>query len=284
MGGPLLVRERSMNTAAQEILIERLTLGISDHGAHSPDRRSFRRITSRDNHLTRVPQAPALDTMTSMSDRDIDRGTMGGFDPVRHWDATYDTRGATGVSWYQQQPNVSLELIGEVATNGGSAIDVGGGESLLVDRLLERGFGDVTVLDVSPVALTAARLRVKDSSVTWLHADLCKWRPERTYRVWHDRAVFHFLTTPSDRATYLAALSGGTAPGSTVIIGTFALDGPKSCSGLPVVRYSTATLAAILGERYEVVATREERHVTPSGGVQPFTWLAARVRSDSRTA
>jgi len=175
---------------------------------------------------------------------------------------------------------MSLALIAALGVRPETpAIDVGGGNSLLVDHLLERGFADVTVLDVSSAALAQAQQRVGEAPVTWLEADVCGWRPERTYGLWHDRAVFHFLVNPADRAAYLDALWAATAPGAAVIIGAFAQDGPESCSGLPVARYSADGLASVVGGLCEVTTTSQEQHTTPGGDVQPFTWLAARRRA-----
>ena len=196
-----------------------------------------------------------------------------------HWDLVYETREASEVSWYQPFPQVSMELIGELDIGRDIAvIDVGSGESTLVDELAGGGFTDVTVLDISAVALAESRRRVVDERVSWLEVDLLAWRPERHYGLWHDRAVFHFLIDRADRAAYVDVLRAATGPGSAVIIATFSPDGPESCSGLPVARYSADALAATLGDGFEVVAARYERHTTPAGDVQPFTWVAGRFR------
>jgi trans-aconitate methyltransferase len=196
-----------------------------------------------------------------------------------HWDHRYDTIGPESVSWHQDTPVVSLELI--AAVSGGtrpSLIDVGGGASTLVDHLLAAGHTDVTVLDLSPVALDAARRRVGERpEVTWQARDLLTWEPDRTWGVWHDRAVLHFLLTDDDRARYAGALRKAVAPGGAVVIGTFAEDGPTNCSGLPVRRHSAADLRALLGD-LEIVEERREVHRTPGGAAQPFTWIAGRLR------
>lgn len=165
-----------------------------------------------------------------------------------------------------------------------AVIDVGGGASTLVDALIQRGFGDITVLDISAVALSEARRRLGEpAGVTWLHSDLFTWRPERRWGMWHDRAVFHFLTASDDQATYLEKMRSALRPGGAFVIGTFAADGPSHCSGLPVVGYDAPTLisriAGVLGE-IRIVGHRSETHVTPSGGVQPFTWIAGLAASD----
>ena len=200
-----------------------------------------------------------------------------------HWDTAYD-RGAATVSWYQPTPTVSLGLVDELAVPVDAAVvDVGGGASTLVDHLLARGHTDVTVLDVSARALAAARSRIGASAaVAWVHADLLSWRPERRYDLWHDRAVFHFVVDPADRARYRATLLAVLAPGGAVVLATFAADGPEFCSGLPVARYSPGELADAIGDDFDVVATRRDEHHTPQGVVQPFSWIAAR-RRDGRS-
>lgn len=194
-----------------------------------------------------------------------------------HWENAYTTSDATEVSWFQAEPLVSLELIQVLRVPlTASVIDIGGGASRLVDHLVERGFSDVSVLDISESALRIARLRLGDSvPISWLHEDLLLWHPARRYDLWHDRAVFHFLVDDGDRNAYLEALRAGIAPGGTVILATFADDGPKYCSGLPVARSSAEDLAAVLGDSFVVTETRREEHRTPSGVVQPFTWVAA---------
>jgi len=196
-----------------------------------------------------------------------------------HWDATYEAKGSQGVSWYQAVPKVALDLIRQLEVLADApVIDVGGGESLLVDNLLIQGFSDVTVLDLSKVALDEAHQRTPSAQARWVQADVRSWAPARTYGLWHDRAVFHFLVEPDDRAAYLRTLMAATSPGSAVIVATFAPTGPETCSGLPVVRYSSPALAEALGPRFELLATQQEEHTTPSGGVQPFTWVAGRRR------
>lgn len=159
-----------------------------------------------------------------------------------------------------------------------SVIDAGGGASTLVDALMERGFDDVTVLDISATGIQAAQRRLGPSAarVQWIVADLRDWRPSRTYQVWHDRAVLHFLTADADRQSYLDTLTASTAAGAAAIFATFAPDGPRQCSGLPVARYSAHDLAALLGDRWTSVADDREEHVTPAGAVQPFVWAVFR--------
>jgi SAM-dependent methyltransferase len=193
-----------------------------------------------------------------------------------HWDTAYSTRGVDGVSWYQAVPALSLELLEALdIPREAAVIDVGGGASFLVDELVARGFRDLTVLDLSASALDATRERLPDGApVRFVQADLLEWEPDRRYDVWHDRAVFHFLVAASDRDRYVATLREAVVPRGTVIVGTFAEDGPELCSGLPVDRYSAADLSAALGDAFDVLETRREHHVTPRGAVQPFTWVA----------
>jgi SAM-dependent methyltransferase len=203
---------------------------------------------------------------------------------AQHWDAAYEVRGVTEVSWFQPVATVSIELIERLETpTDASVIDIGGGASLLVDALLERGFSDLSVLDVSKSALDAVRERLGPTKpVALLHQDLLGWKPERRFDLWHDRAVFHFLVDRSDRATYLQTLRSALRPGGAVVMATFASDGPEYCSGLPVARYSSVDLAEILGPDFAVVEQLREEHVTPAGATQPFTWVAARNVVDGR--
>ncbi len=200
----------------------------------------------------------------------------------RHWDDRYEQIDAEHVSWFQTRPNVSLALIDQLEIDPPtSVIDIGGGSSSLVDELLAQGFGDVTVLDVSGTALDISRRRLTDPhGVTWLHTDVLSWTPTRRWGLWHDRAVFHFLTEPADRADYLRRLASGLALGGVFIIATFALEGPEQCSGLPVSRYDaeglTDTITTAVPDA-TIIATRDEDHVTPSGATQPFTWTAGTV-------
>lgn len=193
-----------------------------------------------------------------------------------HWNAVYDTKGEDGVSWYQATPTVTLELLDALGIERDAAIiDLGGGASVVVDHLLDRGFTDVTVLDVSKVALddTSARLGPDADRVHWLHRDIFDWVPERRYGLWHDRAVFHFLIEADERADYLRVLRSGIAPGGRVVIATFDAHGPTHCSGLPVVRYSATELAEVFAPHFELVDTRTEEHLTPAGLIQPFSWV-----------
>jgi SAM-dependent methyltransferase len=193
-----------------------------------------------------------------------------------HWEAVYRTSGVRDVSWYQPEPEVSLELIDELGVGRDDAIlDVGGGGSSLAARLLARGFSDI-VFDVSSRALELARedLGAEAARVHWIARDLLRWSPQRRYDLWHDRAVLHFLVEGAERERYLETLRSATRGGAKVVIGTFAADGPARCSGLPVARYDVDGLASAVGDAFVTRTTRREEHRTPGGSVQPFTWVA----------
>jgi 2-polyprenyl-3-methyl-5-hydroxy-6-metoxy-1,4-benzoquinol methylase len=190
-----------------------------------------------------------------------------------HWESVYRTKGERDVSWFQERPEISLELIKAtgIAPDAG-IIDIGGGASRLVDALLDAGFVNLTVLDLSESALAAAKARIgaPGAKVKWIAADITAWQPSEAYDLWHDRAAFHFLTEAKDRAAYAARVSRAVRAGGHVIIGTFALDGPERCSGLPVVRHDAASIAAILGPSFTLVETRKHAHRTPMDTVQRF--------------
>jgi trans-aconitate methyltransferase len=198
---------------------------------------------------------------------------------AEHWNQAYQ-HGDTTRSWYQRRPTTSLRMLERCGLDPGtSLIDVGGGAATLVDALLELGHRDLTVLDISPDALAIARRRLGPSAerVEWIVADLLTWQPARTWQVWHDRAVLHFLTPDQARHRYLPALHAATRAGdATAIFATFAPDGPQTCSGLPVTRYGVGDLTDLLGSSWELVADERAEHTTPSGGIQPFTWAAFR--------
>lgn len=195
-----------------------------------------------------------------------------------HWDERYRTIGDGAVSWYEAEPRLSLDLIEFVgAGRDDSVIDVGGGASSLMRRLDQRGFSDLTVLDISSEALDSARTRfARPSDVTWIEADLLDWSPERRWALWHDRAVFHFLTDPGDRELYRHLLRRAVEPGGAIVIATFAEDGPTTCSGLPVERYGPDRLLTEIGPGFTGLGHGRIDHVTPSDTIQPFTWVAAR--------
>lgn len=171
-----------------------------------------------------------------------------------YWESVYASKGELDLSWTQAEPLMSLSLIGEVCPTG-RVIDVGGGASLLAERLLERGYS-VTVLDISQSAIDRARNRLRDSQIQWIVADVTENPQLGSFDVWHDRAVFHFLTAPADRAAYTALLARTVAVGGHAVVATFALDGPEKCSGLEVRRYDGEALAAELGPRFDLLKER----------------------------
>jgi Methyltransferase domain len=203
-----------------------------------------------------------------------------GPDTAAQWDAAY-AAGETARSWFQQRPQMSLRML-ELAgvSAAASVIDVGGGASPLAAALLDRGFRDITVLDISAAGMAYAQRRLggRAEHVQWLVADLRTWEPRRRYGVWHDRAVFHFLTAEQDRRRYLHALDAAIEPDAAAVFGCFAPDGPQQCSGLPVARYSPAELADQLGRQWKLISQAREEHLTPAGATQPFTWAALRKR------
>lgn len=201
---------------------------------------------------------------------------------TEHWDGVYTRLDETQVSWFLDTPTSSLELLDAAGVGPQhSVVDVGAGAARLVDALLQRGFTDLTALDVSDAGLARARRRLGPAAaqVRWEVADLLDWTPGRSFEVWHDRAVFHFLVDPDDRARYREVLTSALAPGALVVVGTFAQDGPQRCSDLPVARYDADGLAEALGDGLEVLDTRREEHRTPWDAVQTFTWLTLRRRS-----
>ncbi|MCP3379371.1 class I SAM-dependent methyltransferase [Bradyrhizobium sp. CCGUVB4N] len=202
-------------------------------------------------------------------------------DRTTHWDNVYATKGEAEVSWFQDSPAISLEMIRVAHPDHHAAIiDVGGGASRLVDALLQDGYRDIAVLDLSANALDAARKRIgaAASTIDWIVADATTWQPAKTWDIWHDRAAFHFLTDPHDRAAYVERLRSAVAPDGHVIIATFAPNGPEKCSGLPVQRHDSASLSAELGPEFELIETRSEVHHTPWHSTQAFQFSRFRRR------
>lgn len=193
-----------------------------------------------------------------------------------HWNRIYQTKGSQDVSWYQRCPDVALELIAaSIGSEDAGIIDVGGGASTLVDFLLDAGYTRLAVLDLSGVALSHSRSRLGAGAdrVEWLEADVASFEPPHRFGLWHDRAVFHFLTATEDRRGYVATLRRTLQPGGAVIISTFALDGPQKCSGLDVVRYDEQSILAELGPEFRLRQVRRETHVTPSQSEQRFIYF-----------
>ncbi len=199
-----------------------------------------------------------------------------------HWESVFETKPTDAVSWYEASPTTSVSLLVEAGLTAGSdVIDIGGGDSRLAGELMAHGVGHVTVVDLSAAALARARIRTGLSSerVTWLEGDITRLDlPAANYDLWHDRAVFHFLTDERDRARYIATAARSVRVGGTVVIGTFALDGPTRCSGLEVQRYSPDDLAAEFGPAFLLGRGFGAGHRTPGGTEQRFTWaLLTRV-------
>lgn len=200
-------------------------------------------------------------------------------DRQSHWQTVYLTKGEQQVSWSQADPQPSLRLIESAAPGrDASIIDIGGGASRLIDALLASGFHDLTVLDLSEAALASARERIgaAGAAVRWVADDATVWQPQQAFDIWHDRAAFHFLVAESDRAAYLERLHRGVKAGGHAVIGTFALDGPEKCSGLPVQRYDPAALSRTIGPAFELIAHEAHRHVTPWGATQSFQFSVLR--------
>ncbi len=192
-----------------------------------------------------------------------------------HWHRVYGKKTSEQVSWYQEHPTASLDLIRATGLGKQARIlDVGGGTSKLVDCLLEIGFTRVGVLDITGSALAEAQRRLGASAdrVEWIEADVRTFQPSHSWDLWHDRAVFHFLTDPAHRAAYHAALDRTVPEGGHVVVATFGPQGPTHCSGLEVVRYSSAHLAAEFGPTLQLIESRTERHRTPSGAEQEFVY------------
>ena len=201
-------------------------------------------------------------------------------DPKKHWETIYRTKDVHSVSWFQPEARESLDLItGFAPERATPIIDVGGGASVLVDDLLAAGYADVTVLDLSETALEISRQRLGDraAKVKWIAGDV-RNAPlgDGEYGLWHDRAVFHFLTDAADRQAYVAQVERTVRSSGYVLIATFAEDGPATCSGLPVVRYSAESLHLEFGPAFRVVASAHEDHRTPAGREQSFLYCLCR--------
>lgn len=201
-------------------------------------------------------------------------------DLTDHWDRIYRAKRWTEVSWYQPDPKLSFGLISEVTPSTSARIvDVGGGASLLVDRLVGAGYENVKVLDVSAEALAIARRRLGEGArhVRWLTSSVLDTVFEDPYDVWHDRAVFHFLTVVEDRRRYVEQVRRSLRPGGYVVVATFSDQGPTKCSGLDVVGYSAESLWQEFGEGFDLVLSHDEIHTTPGGSVQAFVYCLFRV-------
>jgi len=197
-------------------------------------------------------------------------------DRKQHWEQVYATKASDSVSWFQEHAEQSLRLIHNTRLGKDAAIiDVGGGAATLVDDLAAEGYTDLTVLDLSSAALAVAKQRLGKyaDAVHWMEGDITSVElPAQRFDIWHDRAVFHFLTDPADRRAYVERLMHAVRPGGHVIIATFAEDGPEKCSGLPVMRYQPETLRAELGDAFLLVEHEKAAHHTPLGAVQQFVY------------
>ena len=201
-------------------------------------------------------------------------------DAQAHWEKVYTEKVSNAVSWYRPHLETSLALIERVCSRNSAIIDVGGGESTLADDLLSHGYANVTVLDISQKAVDANKQRLGSAAerVHWLVADITKSElPRSTYDVWHDRAVFHFLTAPSDREAYVRQAAKAVKPGGYVIVSTFGPEGPTKCSGLDVIRYDAQSLHREFGVHFRLLESLKELHQTPFGTIQQFLYCSCRV-------
>jgi 2-polyprenyl-3-methyl-5-hydroxy-6-metoxy-1,4-benzoquinol methylase len=197
-------------------------------------------------------------------------------DRKSHWEKIYNNKISMQMSWYQEEPTLSLQLIRKIQlAHDAPIIDVGGGSSLLVDCLCKEGYTNISVLDVSAKALATAKDRLGDDAnkVEWQQKDVTQFVPPHQFSLWHDRAVFHFLTDKSDRENYLKVLNRALEPNGHIIIATFAIGGPTKCSGLDIVQYDAGKLMAELGTGFELVETRTETHITPTNQEQKFAYF-----------
>jgi ubiquinone/menaquinone biosynthesis C-methylase UbiE len=198
------------------------------------------------------------------------------FDRKAHWQNVYQEKSPLDVSWYQKEPKLSLELIHRTGVSDDEPIiDVGGGASVLVDFLCKDGFTNLSVLDISGNALADARQRLGGSAknIKWIESDIIEFNSSHKFTLWHDRAVFHFLTEESDRRKYVSTLTQALKVGGHLIIAAFAIGGPNKCSGLEIVQYDASKLKAELGEEFELLEERNEIHITPANKEQMFMYF-----------
>ncbi len=198
------------------------------------------------------------------------------FDRKAHWESVYQKKSPLDVSWYQKEPKLSLSLIHRTGVQSDETIiDVGSGASVLVDYLYKEGFTNLSVLDISANALASAKKRLGDSAngIKWVEADVTEFSPPHQFTLWHDRAVFHFLTDKSDRNNYVKVLKNVLKPNGHLIIATFAIGGPEKCSGLEIVQYDSSRLMIELGEDFELAEEKNEVHITPANKEQKFRYF-----------
>ena len=197
-------------------------------------------------------------------------------DRKEHWENVYQRNSPLKLSWYKEDPKLSMRLVHDTEISRDAAIiDVGGGASTLVDRLVDEGYSNVAVLDVAARALTQARIRLAADAcrVQWYEEDVTRFESPNQYSLWHDRAVFHFLVNKKDRDKYVKVLRQSLRPGGHLIMMTFAIDGPSKCSGLDIVQYDEPTLAAALGSGFQLMESGFENHFTPAGKQQKFAYF-----------
>lgn len=208
------------------------------------------------------------------------------FNRKDHWESVYSEKQANEVSWYQQHPQCSLELIKATCIDSTARIiDIGGGASTLVDFLLDAGYENMSVLDISHAAIEQAKSRLGDRAdkVAWFEQDITGGEVDALlaggfFDMWHDRAVFHFLTDEHDQSIYVRTLASVLAPGAHAIIAAFDLEGPEKCSGLDIVRYSPETMSSVIGDAFQLVETSTEKHLTPGGYTQSFVFCCFKKR------
>jgi ubiquinone/menaquinone biosynthesis C-methylase UbiE len=201
------------------------------------------------------------------------------FDRKKHWENIYQTKKFEEVSWYQSKPETSLEFIHEFNVPKNAAIiDIGGGDSFLVDYLLGEGYEDITVLDISEHALSRAKERLGDKAqkVKWIVADAATFKPDQKYDFWHDRAAFHFLTTEDEIENYIQTINQSLNNSGVIVIGTFSEEGPTKCSGIEIKQYSENTLGKKMGKFFEKMKCKIENHLTPSQTIQNFIFCSFR--------
>ncbi len=198
------------------------------------------------------------------------------FDRKKHWRDVYQDKSSSELSWYQKEPKLSLELIRSTnAASNDAIIDVGAGTSVLVDYLKKEHYTNLTVLDISENAIAIAKKRLGKSakSINWIVSDITKFDVFQKFSLWHDRALFHFLTDTSDREIYVKALKNAIRPEGYLIIATFAIGGPEKCSGLEIVQYDSEKMIAELGDNFKLVEERKEVHITPYNKEQKFIYF-----------
>jgi len=210
---------------------------------------------------------------------------MQGTERKAHWEHIYTTKALNEVSWYQPTPQLALNWIQELNLASNAAIlDVGGGDSFLVDHLLELGYNNITVLDISEKAIARAkeRLGTKAQQVTWVVSDITLFTPEQHYEVWHDRAAFHFLSDPEDIKRYYQICVEATAKSAHVLIGTFSTDGPLKCSGIPINQYTEQSLSDVFKAHFDLQKSTREEHPTPFNTYQNFVFCAFKKSEDTQ--